>query len=172
MKNTITFLTLLFISLPFTSCIEDLTNVDFSTDITEKFDVHINQNQTAISQSIILQLDNSDTHDYLNNINEVSITKLTYKVTNFTGDATGSIDIEFSSDGTVLLLNDFIVKQANDNATIYEISNVTHLNQIAAALKNNQQVELSVSGECLAENDDMDFDIEVTAELDIVANPL
>lgn len=171
MKNTIKFLALLLISLPFTSC-EKLTDVDFSTEITNQFDVHINQNQGNISQSITLNLDNSDTHDYLNKIKEVNITKLTYKVTNFTGDATGSINVVFSSDGTDFLSNDFNVKQANDNATIYEITNLTHLNQMATALKNNHQVELSISGDCLAENDDMDFDIEVTAELDVVANPL
>ena len=172
MKNRITILALLLISFPFTSCSTDLADVDFSTDITEKFDVHINQNQEYVSQSITLSLDNSDTHDYLDNIKEVSFTKLTSKVTNFTGDETGTLHAELLSDGTPLVINDFNVKLANDNVTIYEVADVAKLNQMALAPKNNQQVILSILGECSDLAGDMDFKIEVTAELNIVANPL
>jgi len=171
-NNTFKILVLLLISFPFTSCIKDLADIDFTTDITESFDVHINQNQESVSQSINLSLDNNDTHDYLNDIKEVSITKLTYKVINFTGDEAGTIDVEFDSDGIVLISNGFNVKQANDNGTIYEITDVTKLNQIANALKNNHQVTLSIIGDCSALVANMDFKIEVTAELDVVANPL
>ena len=171
-NNTFKILVLLLISFPFTSCVKDLADIDFSTDITESFDVHINQNQEYISQSITLSLDNNDTHDYLDNIKEVSITELTYRVTNFTGDQTGTINVEFASDGSVLLLNDFNVKQANDNGTIYQVTEVSQLNLIANALKNNQQVNFSILGECAALADAMDFKIEVTVKLDVVANPI
>ena len=174
MKNTIKFLAIILISITFQSCddIEDLADVNFNTTINEKIAFHVDQNQEAISESITLSIDNSDTHDYLNNLERVSITKFTYKIIDFIGDEEGSVNITFFVDGVSLSQESFIVKQVNDDATIFEITDTNKLNTIASTLKNNHQITASISGTSTAINDSMDFKVDITINLSIVANPL
>lgn len=174
MKNTIKFLTVLVIavSFTFTACSDDLLDVDFTTSITEKIPITIDQGQEIISESAILSLDNSDTNKYLNKIKNVEITKLTYKIITFSGDESGSLDVEFNANDIVLDNIDFNVKNAYSNVTIFEVTDVAKLNEMANLLKKNKQVTVGVNGNCSALEDAMDFTIEVTVALNVTANPL
>ena len=174
MKNTIKLLAIVLLVFTFNSCdkVEELADIDINTTITEKITVHIDQNQETINQNVTLSLDNSDTHDYLNKIKQVSITKLTYNIIEFTGDENGTINVDFLVDNVMLIQENIIVKQADDNQTIFEVTDVNKLNIIANALKNNHQISTSVSGSTIALDDVMDFKINVTIDLNIVANPL
>lgn len=164
-------------SLTLFSCdtVDDLTEVTFNTSLTEKIAVHVNQTSgtaTSFNESIVLNLDNTDTHDYLNDINNISINSLSYKIINFSGDPTGVIDVEFFVDGVSLLTDDFIVKTKADSGQIFEVTNTTQLNQIASALKNQQQVTAKYEGTALCDANTMDFKVEVTIGISVIANPL
>ncbi len=174
MKNAIKILLLIVVtvSLTFISCDEDLLDTDFSTTITESIPVNIAQGQETINKTVVLSIVNSDTQDYLSNINNVRIAKLTYKITNFVGDAEGSINGSLMADTIVLGTNNFNVKDAYDAVTIFEITDVNALSSMANLLKNNQEVMVSITGESISVNDSMNFKIEITAELDITASPL
>jgi hypothetical protein len=174
MKNTIKFLAIILLAFTFQSCddVEDLADVNFNTSINEKITIHIDQNQENINESIPLDIDNTDTHDYLNHIKNVSITKFTYKIIDFIGDEEGTIDFTFFVDGVSLSQESFIVKQVNDNQFVFEITDISKLNTIASALKNNHQITASVSGTSTAINDSMDFKVDISINLSIVANPL
>jgi len=172
MKNTIKFLAILLISFTFNSCdeVEKLADVKFSTSITEKIPVHIGQNQEYMSEMVTLNLDNSDTHDYLNELKNVSIKKVQYKFIDFTGNEDCYINVEIASDGVVLETKEFYVQQAYSNETVYEITDIDKVNAMATALKNNKQIEFKMEGEVFGGISD--FKIEVTLELEIIANPL
>jgi len=174
MKNTIKFLAIILISITFQSCddVEGLADVNFNTSINEKIAFHVDQNQEDISESITLSIDNVDTHDYLNNLETVSITKFTYKIIDFFGDEEGSVNVALFVDGVSLSQESFIVKQVNDDSTIFEITDTNKLNIIASTLKNNHQITASISGTSIAINDSMDFKVDITIDLTIVANPL
>lgn len=175
MKNTIKFLTIVAVfSYIFTSCdeVEKLADVDFNTTVTQNVPVFINQNQGAINESAILSLDNNDTNKYLSKIKDVKITKLTYKITKFSGDAKGSINVDFKADNIVLETESFIVKNAYDNATVFEVKDVNKLNEMAKLLKTNKSISVGITGQSVAEENSMDFNVKVTAQLEITANPL
>ena len=178
MKNTIKILViLLLVNFTITSCdeIEDLADVDFNTQITERIPIHFDAevDQGIIDQHIILSLDNSDTHDYLNKIKDVTITKVTYKIIDLVGgDQYSDIQTDFSMDAFDLDQNvEINVKSAFENQTVFEIADVSKLNNIANAIKNNKQVSANINGyyrSFIA----ADFKIEITVYLDVTANPL
>jgi len=174
MKNTFKFFAIVAIVFSSTSCddIEDLADVNFSTSINEEFTLHIDQNQENINETIVLSIDNEDTHDYLDKIEDITITKFSYNIIDFIGDEEGSIDVIFLVDGVSLIQESFIVKEVNDNLIIFEITDTNKLNAIASALKNNHQISATISGSTIAINDTMDFKVAVTIDLSIVANPL
>ena len=175
MKNTIKLLAIILVatlSIPFTACDDDILDVDFSTTISEKIDVNIIEGQTNVDESSTLSLDNKDTNKYLNKIKNVKITKLTYKITSFTGDPNGTINGSLYANTLKLDLNNFNVKEAYDNATIFEITDIDKLNEIATLLKNNKSVNIGIKGTINAANEAMNFEVEVTAKLDLTANPL
>jgi hypothetical protein len=174
MKNTIKFLTIILLAITFQSCdsLTDLADVNFDTTINEKIAFHVDQYQEVISESITLSIDKVDTHDYLNHLETVSITKFTYKIIDFHGDEEGSLDVTFFIDGVSLSQESFFVKQANDDSSIFEITDTNKLNTIASALKNNHQITASISGNSASINESMDFKVDITINLSMVANPL
>jgi len=173
MKTIIKFLAvLLVLNFTFTSCdeIEELADVSIESNIVETIDVQLVENQEYISKSIVLNIDNAGTHDYLDKLKSISIKSLTYKFIDFSGNENCYINVEISTDNNILESKEFYVKQANDDGTIYEITDVAKLNTMSAALLSNNQATFKVEGECFGTP--ADFKIEVTIELDIVANPL
>jgi hypothetical protein len=172
MKTTINILSALLICVMFTSCDDDILDVDFNTTINATIVAHVDQGQEAIDESVVLSLDNNDTHDYLDNIKNVKIKKLTYKIISFSGDPEGYIDVDFYADTITLTAEDFFVKEAYDTATIFEITDVSKLNTMADLLKTNNSTTVGISGQSIAVEAALDFNIEVTAELEVTANPL
>ena len=155
--------------------IEELLNITFETFLTESIVIHVDQTSgTAanFNKTIVIDLDNPDTTDYLDLIEDLSITSLTYRIIDFTGDPAGTIDAEFIVNGVSLATNDIVVKTEADNGTVYEITDTALLNQIATDLKNNLQVSAEYTGTALCDADVMDFKIEVTVGVEITAEAL
>ena len=172
MKTTAKILSALLMCFLFTSCDDDLLDVDFDTTVKATIVAHVDQGQETIDESVVLSLDNNDTHDYLDNIKNVKIKKLTYKIISFSGDSEGYIDVDFYADTITLTADEFFVKEAYDMATIFEITDVSKLNTMADLLKTNNSTTVGISGQSTAVEEEMDFNIEVTAELEVTTNPL
>ncbi|MCL7764347.1 hypothetical protein MPF19_13045 [Polaribacter sp. Z014] len=129
MKKSIKVLAVLVVivaSFTFTSCkqIKELADVEFGTEITAKIPVHFNENvsQESIDLTKVLSLDNTDTHDYLHQFEDVSIKKMTFKIVEFSGDDTSSdiAFVDFYADSIKLLSNlEFNIYQAYTNQTIF-----------------------------------------------------
>ncbi len=160
----------------FTSC-EDLTDVTFDTEVTERIDVNIpNTSGESVdfnSQNTIkLENGSGQIDDYLNYIKDVEIKKLSYKIINFSGDENGVITASFKVNGTLLKEHVAMnVKTVADSGEIFEITDVQELNTIATALKNSNQVDVSYQGDAIT-NDILNFKVEVTLELAITADPI
>jgi len=176
MKNTVKILIILLVSsFLFSSCDNDIMDVEFSTTLSEKIAVHFNENidQETIDNTIIVNLDNTDTHDYLSKIKNISISKLTFKIVDFTGDDVTNIsNTDLYVDNIILFNNlSITIKEAFDNQTIYEVTDTNKLNQVAQLIKTNNQITAGITGDYqsyAAAN----FKVEVTLKLDITANPL
>ena len=170
MKNTVKFLTLLLICFTFTSCDDDILDVDFNTTVKATIVAHVDQNQTTINDYVVLSLDNSDTNQYLDKIKDVTITKLTYKIVSFSGNTLGNVDVDFYADNIILRTEGFNVSTALNQT--FEVTDVAKLNTMANLLRTNKQTTVGITGDTTSAEGDMDFSIEVTAELAVTANPL
>ena len=172
MKTTAKILSALLICFVFTSCDEDLFDVDFDTTVKATIVANVAQGQVTVDESIVLSLENNQTRDYLDKIKDVKIKKLTYKIISFSGNENGSVDVDFYADNIILKTEAFDVKQAFDLGTKFEVTEVSKLNSMANLLKNNSRATVGISGVTISTEGDMDFNIEVTAELEVTANPL
>ena len=75
MKKTIKLVgvAIFAMSLVLVSCDDDIIDVldiDFDTSISEDIPVVIDQGQESVNETLVVSLDNDDTHDYLSNIEE------------------------------------------------------------------------------------------------------
>ncbi|NRD21775.1 hypothetical protein HNV10_00885 [Winogradskyella litoriviva] len=172
MKTTAKILSALLICFVFTSCDDDILDVDFDTTVKATIVANVDQGQETVNESVVLSLDNNDTHDYLDKIKDVTIKKLTYRIISFSGDSQGSVDIDFYADNITLQTEAFVVNDAYNSATVFEVTDISKLNTMANMLKNNNHTTVGITGNTVATEGGMNFNIEVTAELEITANPL
>jgi len=171
MKKTTKLLALVVfgISFTFTSCDpKDLLDVDFVQNLSKEIPMHIDKGQETLNESIVLNY----TPDHLNKIKKVKITKLTYKIINFTGDPSGTIDADVYADNIFLGILDFNRKLELDNTTVFEVTDVDKLNEVAILLQDNKTLTIEIKGDSSAIDGAMDFKVEFTVVLEITANPL
>ena len=174
MKTLIKFLVVVLLVVSYTSCdeIDELTEVDFNTTLNEQLDVNIQAGEgSALNETMLINIVNSDTQDYLDVLQNVTITSFKYQLTNFSGDVNGTITGNFVADGVELLNHNMVVKQTVDAGTVFEITNTTHLNSIASKLKAGDNVLIGIVGESNCE-EAMDFTINITIELAVTADVL
>ena len=177
MKNTFKFLILLLMTFSFSSCdeAEELLNLtkDFDNTIVESIAINIDKtagDRVAFSNSTVLSIDDPALQPYINKIKSIEIKSLSYKVINFIGDPSGDVNGEFYIDNIVYLTNAFVVKTEADNGTVFKITEVAELNEIAKKLKANKKLTAEYSGDALCDNDDMNFLIEITLDVKITVN--
>lgn len=179
MKKTLLAFGIMCLCLNFSSCDEDdvtglLPSFTVDVDQIETIPVHIDQTEDdwmAYSFKNTLTINNKDTKDYINKIKNVEITKLSYKVINFSGDPLGEVKGSFMVANQISLENAFVVKTAANDQIIYEIKEVAELNRIAEQLKAGQTVNVVYMGSALCSTNDMDFEIEITLETKVNIKP-
>jgi len=174
--KTIKFLTLITVlTLGLSSC-KKAADIDFTTDFNKTQSVHVNQTAgtaVTISESSTIELENDDTREYLEKIQEITVHSFSYKIKNFTGDPAGILSLDIIVNGTTILHNEnTIVKEAADNETIFEVTDLNDLNIIATQLLANRNATIEYTGTSLCDGGNMDFDIEIDISATIVANPL
>ena len=174
MKNSIKMLFASVLILSLGSC-EKLLDVEIDTTLQESIAIHVDQtNGTAkdFSGSAVINLDVDDLKDYEDLIKDVKIKSFTFELINFSGDQNGSIEGNLYVDGVLLYEDAFIVKSTVDAGTIFTIEDTDQINTIAKSLKDGNDVNIIYSGEALSDNDTMDFDVEITVDVKVTANPL
>ena len=170
---------LFFFGFIFSGCDEDdlealLPDIDIEVDATEEIPVFIDQtggDWVEFSETTVISILNNDTQEYVDKIKRVKIKELRYKVLTFQGDPNGEVQGSFSADNGKTFENQFQVKQAYDNQTVYEVQDVDELNRIASALKSKKTIQVKYSGMALCDQDDMDFIIQVELVAQVTVNP-
>ncbi|WP_339755295.1 hypothetical protein [uncultured Winogradskyella sp.] len=174
MKTFIRFLVVGLLVVSYTSCdkIDELTEVDFSTTLNEQLDVNVLAGEDlALNRTLLINMVNNDTGDYLDVLKNVRITSFRYQLTNFTGDVNGIITGNLVADGVELLHHNMVVKQTVDAVTVFEVTNTALLNSIASKLKAGNGVLIGIVGESSCE-DAMGFTINITIDLEVTADVL
>ncbi len=174
MKTFMTYAVAFIVMFSFTSCdeLDELTEFDFNTTINEQLAVSVPAGEALLlNETMVINIVNNDTQDYLDVLQDVTITSFTYQFTNFSGDVNGTIVGDFVADGVVLLSHDMVVKQTVDAGTVFEITDVTTLNTIANKLKAGNDVLIGIVGESSCE-EVMSFTIEFSIGLAVTADVL
>jgi hypothetical protein len=174
MKTLIKIFAVVLLFVSYTSCdeLDELTEIDFDTTLNEQLNVTVPAGEgLMLNETMLINLINSDTEDYLDVLQDVSITSFSYQLLNFTGDVNGTIVGNFVADGVQLLPHDMVVKQTVDAGTVFEVTNVSQLNAIAADLKAGDDVLIGIVGESSCE-EAMNFTIALTLDLEITADVL
>ena len=175
MKNFIKFLTVLLLVLGYTSCdeLDELTEVDFDATVTDVINVNpINAGaDVPVNNSINVGLADAggQVQDYINQIERVTFNSLTYQVINFMGDPDGVMTVDIIADGVTMNTHTNVIV-SSQVGTIHEITDTATLNAIASDLKNGNRVTFSIVGTATSEG--MDFDIQVSLDVEVTADAL
>ncbi len=164
------FIVLFIISL--ISCSDELTEFDFTTTQTKTFNVSLNSGVVVLDETVVFNIDNADTHDYLDHLKNVNINKMTYHITNYSGETDATTSFIAQYDGTPFhSFSNLNLKNANDTVTKFEVTDTNALNTIAAKLLNKQNVNIKSVGS-VAHDEQVTFTVTITMELKITADAL
>jgi len=185
MKNSIKFLTVLVVTgLTFTACddIESLADIDFKSSLTDKYNIDFSgETEGAINESMTLDLaDNSSVSKYLDKLKKVKITRITYKLTKYSGDKYVGMNVGFYMNGnTIVAPNKY--DSDSDLGVEYEITDAAILQTISTTLLSSKKVTLQLKGEYKSETPGKGknqsesaatAEITVTVYFEATANPL
>ena len=179
MKTLKTFFALISFALIFNSCdaVDDLTEIDVDTTITQDLIITVAEGQTTFSQSASISIDDEDVQDNLDKIEDLQITKLTYEVISVSGTenviASGSFTASSSTYPWFSAENNASVNLTTAAAagTIYEIEVSQDLvDAFEADLKSGATATLSASGTVSAAP--VTFTIRVTADVKVTVDAI
>jgi hypothetical protein len=165
---------ILFAVIALVGCdeVDELTQIDFDTDITEEITVNLTEDNTSFTGNIMINLaDNSDIEDYLSNIEDIEITEASYIIKNYVGEelATGTITATAASQNFGPYNHTFFTDA--QNGTVFPFNDVNKLNTVANTLQSTNQLNVQLSGtQDPAQNGS--FVIEVTFKLNVTAQAL
>lgn len=146
----ITYL-LLIISMIF-SCdkVDELTDID----VTEDFEATVNVDLTEDSEGAAIGFEKSKTIDIASNeeikenldlIEAVSINSFTYQFMNYEGPDGGMLsDASISIEGATIAIDDVDIDAASSASTVYTLTDTSFLEALAASLKNNPEVTVTL----------------------------
>ena len=167
-------LSILLLIFGFISCdeAEELTEIDFDATFTEQVTVTLTDSGTTFSESLTINLaDNSDVADYLDNLESINITNVSYEIMDYVGvdTATGEITADAAGQSFGPYQHDFFTNDQNN--TIFPFQETSQLNTVANSFLSNNQLTIVFSGtQDPAQNGS--FVIEVTLDVDVTAQAL
>jgi hypothetical protein len=171
--NNLKNLALILSVVVFTSCeeIEELTEVDFNSTLTQEVSVTLSENNTSISESLTIRLaDNEDIEPYLNQIESITVTSASYRIKDYNGIemATGSIIVNANAEVFGPFQHTFFTD--DQNATVFTL-NPSQLNALASTLRSSNQLIVQFSGtQDPAQN--ANFNIEFSIVVEVTAQAL
>jgi len=178
MKNTITISAILVLSFTFNSCdkVEELANIDFNSSLSGKYNLSFSsETEENINESLIINLaDDTNIAEYLNKLKKIKITKITYEITNFTGDQYVDMNVglylyEEKNNQIIIAPRDYNL--SSESSVKYEITDLNILKTISTKLLNNKQITLLLKGDYQSLTS-ATAEITVTVYFETTANPL
>lgn len=174
--KTLSYLAIIMLGLTFFACekLDELTEHEFTTTLVAELPVSWNANDTEFTGSESVSLDNNDTHDYLDLLEDVDIQEITYRIKIFDcADCTSTCDAHLKVHGnTVEEIQGFDVKQAYQNQTVFEVSNTEGFNDIAHHLLENHTVYIEYGATNAHTTANVNFVVEVKMKLKVTADAL
>jgi len=171
--NNLKNLALILSVIAFISCdeVDELTEIDFDTSLTEEVTVTLSENSTSLSENLTINLSNNDDIEpYLNQIESITVTSASYVIKNYNGieTATGELTVSANSEEFGPFEHTFFTD--DQNATVFNLD-ASGLNALSSSLSSNNQLSLSISG-TQDPAQDASFIVEFTLEVDVVAQAL
>lgn len=164
----------LALSFTFMSCeeIEELTQIEIDTEVSETVNIVIpDDSLTNFEGTSTIKLENSEEmNQYLLDLKDLNVTKISYKITNYTGpdDGTLSGNLFFEEMGFELDIPETQLKETSDNEILNTIDATDEqLDQIASYLIASKQATLTARGE--VSEAPMEFDFTIIAALSATA---
>lgn len=175
MKNTIKLLVLLVAIITLSSCEEgDLGTISITTTLSDVVHAESPQTPTADfvtfeAEETTLNIDNDETHEYINHLEELSFESLTFTFVNFVGDETGVMNLVVAdASGNILFSEDNInVSEAVADETEFVVTNLADLNAVSAELLEDYTATISYEGSYVSSEADMTFDIVYNATIHV-----
>lgn len=174
MKKANIWMILLIILGIITSCdIENLADKEINTPVSHNFTVVVH-GQKKFGKTEIVSIDKGDVKEYLDKIKNVKIQKMTYQITNFSGNPNCTINSFKAYLGGEQVLNEVNVnpKEFSDNKTVFEVKNTEALNKASTKLQNNKSINVVYDGSVTSTESMAQFQIKVYMSIVVVANPL
>ncbi len=176
MKTVFKYLAVLTIlAVTFAACdeIEDLADVTKTVELTKQFKVELEGGDNAIETgSFNISILTPAVEPYADKLKNVAIEKVIFEVLNYTGDELAEYKVQFTADGTPFINESFVGAEADANNTIFEVSDTSALNTVAAKLLNNDSVTVSFNAESTNLEVAASFTIDVKFYIKVTANPL
>jgi hypothetical protein len=178
MKSQIKILLLLItISLSY-SCdeaeelINEISEIEFTEDVTRSFTVDLpDESDDPVEWAETTTIDiasNPEIEDNLDLISGVEINSLTFEIDNYSGvDNAIVTEAYFMFNGNSISISDINLEMSDANGTIYTISDISILEEIATALENNPEITVTFGGTVSATP--VMFDILITLNVTATA---
>jgi len=165
--------------LVMTSC-DKATEVSFDSQLSQTSDeIAVNestQNKTTnapFSTSFVLSLDNSDTHDYLDQLKDLDLSDMKLSFTGLSGLAGNTTVVDL----TIIVDNQIVINIPNFNFDMVAqgdpimITDTQKINQIATRLLDRKKINIEISGS-IPSSDTYHFRIKLQAKATITADAL
>lgn len=179
MKKFTTFFALSLFVFAFNSCdaVDELTEIDVDTTITEDLTITVAEGQTTFSESATISIDDEDVQENLDKIENIEIESLTYEIISVSGSedviATGMFSVSSSTfpwfsytDGDSVNLT-----AAAAAGTVYEIEvNEDVIDAFEADLRSGATATLSASGTVSAAP--VTFTVRITADVKVTVDAI
>ena len=175
----LSLLSLLMMLFVMSSC-DKVTEVTFDSQLSQTSDeVAVNEsthNRTAntpFSTAFVLSLDNSDTHDYLDQLKDLELSNLNLSFTGLSG-LTGNTTVV---DLTITVDNQIVITIPNFNFDMvaqgdpFMITDTQKINQIASRLLDHKKINVEIRGS-IPSSDTYHFRIKLQAKATITADAL
>ncbi|PID68867.1 MAG: hypothetical protein CR968_00760 [Flavobacteriia bacterium] len=176
MKKLFVLNLMLFIFLIACKKDED-TQVTINTKLsaTEQFNLFSTAvtGTTSYSKNFDIDLSNADTQAYINQIESIDITAITYKLSDFSGDVTGTISGSIMyNDMLLTTFEDLVVSEATEEGTVFEVITPETFSAIEESLDTSGNATITIDFTSDNPNDMMNFSITLGINVSIVANTI
>ncbi|PIE87568.1 MAG: hypothetical protein CSA01_00220 [Bacteroidetes bacterium] len=176
MKKILVLNLVLFIFL--TACKkDDDTPITINTTLsaTEQFNLFPTSDTgtSSFTKSFDIDLSNADTQAYINQIESIDITAITYKLSDFSGDITGTISGSIMyNDMLLTTFEDLVVSEAAADGTVFEIITPETFSAIEESLNTSENATITIDFTAENPNDMMNFNITLGINVSIVTNTI
>ncbi len=177
--NKLIILPLLMILLLMSSC-GKATDVTFDSQLSQTSDeIVVNEStqnkrvNTPFSTAFVLSLDNSDTHEYLNQLKDLDLSDVNLSFTGLSGLSgnTTVVDLIITVDNQIVItIPNFNFDMVAQGDPIM-ITDTQKINQIATRLLDNKKINIEISGS-IPSTDTYHFQIKFQAKATITADVL